>query len=327
MGRGGIVSQPQQKIATRDAYGDALVELGKKRSEVVALDADLSGSTKTSKFAKAFPDRFFNIGIAEQDMMGTAAGLAIGGKMPFASTFAVFATGRAWEQIRQSICYPNLNVKIVASHAGVTVGEDGGSHQSLEDIAVMRVLPNMTVIVPADGVETAQVVEAIAGHRGPCYVRTGRNKVPVLFGPDYRFTIGKAHVFHAGKDAAVIAAGIMVAEALKAREMLLAEGIDAGVINMSTIKPLDAEAVIAAAKRCGAVVTAEEHSIIGGLGGAVAECLAESCPVPMVRIGVRDQFGTSGEPDGLVKHYKLSAADIATAVKEAIRKKKVRSKE
>jgi len=315
------VSQPQQKIATRDAYGDALVELGKKREDVVALDADLSGSTKTSKFAKAFPDRFFNIGIAEQDMMGTAAGLAIGGKVPFASTFAVFATGRAWEQIRQSICYPNLNVKIVASHAGVTVGEDGGSHQSLEDIAVMRVLPNMTVIVPADGVETSQAIEAVAAYKGPCYVRTGRNKVPVICPPDYRFRIGKAHVFHEGKDAAIIATGIMVAEALKAHDLLKAEGIDAGVINMSTIKPLDAEAVIAAAKRCGAVVTAEEHSIIGGLGSAVAEVLAESAPAPMVRVGIRDQFGTSGDPDGLLAHYKLSAADLKAAVHEVIKKK------
>ena len=311
-----------QKIATRDAYGDALVALGKRRSDVVALDADLSGSTKTSKFAKAFPDRFFNIGIAEQDMMGTAAGLAIGGKLPFASTFAVFATGRAWEQIRQSICYPNLNVKIVASHAGVTVGEDGGSHQSLEDIAVMRVIPHMTVIVPADAAETAQVIEAVAEHRGPCYVRVGRSKVPVLYGPDYQFRIGKARVHHDGRDAAIIATGIMVAEALKARETLLAEGIDAGVINMSTIKPLDEEAVRSAAKRCGAIVTAEEHSIIGGLGSAVAEVLAESLPSPLVRIGVRDQFGTSGEPDGLLTHYKLSAADICAGVREAIKKKK-----
>jgi transketolase len=316
-----VSQQPQQKIATRDAYGDALVELGKKRNDVVALDADLSGSTKTSKFAKAFPDRFFNVGIAEQDMMGTAAGLAIGGKLPFASTFAVFATGRAWEQVRQSICYPNLNVKIVASHAGVTVGEDGGSHQSLEDIAVMRVLPHMTVIVPADGVETAQAVAAVAEHVGPCYMRTGRNKVPVLFGSDYKFQIGKAHVFHAGKDAAIIATGLMVTEALRARETLLAEGINAGVINMSTIKPLDAEAVVDAAKRCGAIVTAEEHSIIGGLGSAVAEVLSELSPTPLVRIGVRDQFGTSGDSDGLMKHYRLSATDIRDGVKEAIKKK------
>ena len=295
--------------------------LGKKRNDVVALDADLSGSTKTAKFAKMFPDRFFNIGIAEQDMIGTAAGLAIGGKLPFASTFAVFATGRAWEQVRQSVCYPNLNVKIVASHAGITVGEDGGSHQSVEDIAVMRVLPNMTVIVPADGPETMQAIEAVAEYKGPCYVRVGRNKVPTLFGEDYKFKIGKAHVFHEGGDAAIIATGIMVAEALTARDLLKAEGIDAGVINMSTIKPLDADAVIAAAKRCGAIVTAEEHSIIGGLGGAVAEVIAESAPVPMKRIGVKDLFGTSGDQEGLLKHYGMSASDIVAAVKEVIKKK------
>ena len=310
-----------QKIATRDAYGDALVSLGKKRDDVVVLDADLSGSTKTGKFAKAFPDRFFNIGIAEQDMMGTAAGLAIAGKLPFASTFAVFATGRAWEQVRQSICYPNVNVKIVASHAGITVGEDGGSHQSVEDIALMRVLPHMTVIVPADGPETQQAIEAVAAHTGPCYVRVGRNKVPTLFGDDYRFRIGKAHVFNEGRDAAIIATGLMVAESLKARDLLKAEGIDAGVINMSTIKPLDAEAVIAAAKHCGALVTAEEHSIIGGLGGAVAEVISESCPVPLVRVGVKDVFGTSGDQEGLLKHYGMSAEDIAAAVKAAMRKK------
>jgi transketolase len=310
------------KIATRDAYGDALVNLGKKRNDVVVLDADLSGSTKTGKFAKAFPERFFNIGIAEQDMVGTAAGLSIAGKLPFASTFAVFATGRAWEQVRQSVCYPNLNVKIVASHAGITVGEDGGSHQSVEDIALMRVLPHMTVIVPADGPETLQAIEAVAEHKGPCYVRVGRNKVPTLFGEDYKFKIGKAHVFSAGKDAAIIATGLMVAEALKARDILKSEGVEAGVINMSTIKPIDADAIIAAAKQCGAIVTAEEHSIIGGLGGAVAEVLAESAPVPLVRIGVKDTFGTSGDQEGLLKHYGMSANDIATAVKAVMKRKK-----
>lgn len=311
-----------EKIATRDAYGDALVALGKRRSDVVVLDADLSGSTKTSKFAKAFPERFFNIGIAEQDMVGTAAGLAQAGKLPFVSTFAVFATGRAWEQIRQSVCYPNVNVKIVASHAGITVGEDGGSHQSVEDIAVMRVIPNMTVIVPADGEETRQAIEAVSEIKGPCYVRVGRNKVPTIFGKDYKFKIGKAHVFYEGRECAIIATGIMTAEALTAREMLKAEGIDAGVINMSSIKPLDSDAVIEAARRCGAVVTAEEHSIIGGLGGAVAEVLSEHCPVPVVRVGVRDQFGTSGDHAGLMKHYGLTAADIVKAVKEAINKKR-----
>jgi transketolase len=311
-----------QKVATRDAYGDALVGLGKKRDDVVVLDADLSGSTKTAKFAKVFPDRFFNIGIAEQDLMGTAAGLAVAGKLPFVSTFAVFATGRAWEQVRQSICYPNLNVKIVASHAGITVGEDGGSHQSVEDIAVMRVIPHMTVIVPADGPETLQAIEAVAEYKGPCYVRVGRSKVPSLFGDDYTFKIGKAHAFNEGKDAAIIATGIMVAEALKARDLLRAEGVDAGVINMSTIKPLDIDAVVAAAKRCGAIVTAEEHSIIGGLGGAVAEALAESAPVPMVRIGVKDKFGTSGDHEGLLKHYEMSANDIVAAVKQVVNKKR-----
>lgn len=311
-----------QKIATRDAYGDALVSLGKTRADVVVLDADLSGSTKTAKFAKAFPDRFFNIGIAEQDMVGTAAGLSIAGKLPFVSTFAVFATGRAWEQIRQSVCYPNMNVKIVASHAGITVGEDGGSHQSIEDIAVMRVIPNMTVIVPADGVETTQAIYAAAQHKGPCYIRTGRNKVPVLFDSQYKFEIGKAHVFHKGTHAAIIATGIMCAEALAARDALKSEGLDVGVINMSTIKPLDREAVLDAARRCGALVTAEEHSIIGGLGGAVAEVLAESYPVPMARIGVKDAFGCSGDQDGLLKHYGLSAGHIASAVKEVLGKKK-----
>lgn len=316
------MSQAQQKIATRDAYGDALVNLGKKRNDVVVLDADLSGSTKTSKFAKAFPERFFNIGIAEQDMMGTAAGLAIGGKLPFVSTFAVFATGRAWEQVRQSICYPNLNVKIVASHAGVTVGEDGGSHQSVEDIAVMRVIPHMTVIVPADGPETLQAIEAVAEYKGPCYVRVGRNKVPTVCGEGYQFKIGKAHVFHEGKDAMIIATGLMNGEALKARDLLKAEGLDVGVMNMSTIKPLDADAVMTAAKKCGAIVTAEEHSIIGGLGGAVAEVLAEQGSVPLARIGVKDSFGTSGDGEGLLKHYGMSAGDIAAAVKEVVKKKK-----
>jgi transketolase len=310
------------KIATRDAYGDALVALGKKRNDVVVLDADLSGSTKTGKFAKAFPERFFNIGIAEQDMVGTAAGLALAGKVPFASTFAVFATGRAWEQVRQSVCYPNLNVKIVASHAGITVGEDGGSHQSVEDIAVMRVIPNMTVIVPADGPETLQAIEAVAEYKGPCYVRVGRNKVPTLFGEDYKFKIGKAYVFNEGRDAAIIATGLMVAESIRARDLLKAEGIDAAVINMSTIKPLDTDAITVAANRCGAIVTAEEHSIIGGLGGAVAEVLCESAPVPMARIGVKDTFGSSGDQEGLMKQYGLSAGDIVTAVKEVIKKKK-----
>ncbi|HLB12978.1 MAG TPA: transketolase family protein, partial [Dehalococcoidia bacterium] len=269
------------KTATRDAYGKALLELGRQNESVVALDADLSGSTKTKVFAKEFPERFFNIGIAEQDMVGVAAGLAVGGKIPFASTFAVFATGRAWEQIRQSVCYPDLNVKIVASHAGITVGEDGGSHQSVEDIAIMRAIPNMTVIVPADGPETAKAVAAMEKHFGPAYIRVGRSKTDDIYDDSYDFRVGRANTLRKGRDATIIACGIMVAMAVKAAEELSHKGLSVGVINMSTIKPLDTDAVLTAAAESGAIVTAEEHSIIGGLGGAVAEALAEGCPVPM----------------------------------------------
>jgi transketolase len=313
------------KVATREAYGKALLELGRQNPSVVALDADLSGSTKTKVFAKEFPERFFNIGIAEQDMMGVAAGLAHGGKIPFASTFAVFATGRAWEQIRQSVCYPDLNVKIVASHAGVTVGEDGGSHQSVEDISLMRSIPNMTVIVPADGTETHKAVLAMGRHKGPAYIRVGRAKIDNIYDESYNFRIGKADVLKTGKDATIIACGIMVGMALKASEELSHEGLAVGVINMSTIKPIDADAVISAAQESGAVVTAEEHSVIGGLGSAVAEVLGEGCPVPMKRIGVKDTFGCSGKPDELLKHYGLTVEDIKGAVKEVFdRKAKVR---
>ena len=309
------------KMATREAYGKALLELGRKDGRVVALDADLSGSTKTKVFGKEFPERFFNMGIAEQDMIGAAAGFALAGKVPFASTFAVFATGRAWEQIRQSVCYPKLNVKVVASHAGITVGEDGGSHQSVEDIALMRVLPNMTVIVPADGIETTKAIMAMGEHTGPAYVRVGRSKVETIFDDSYDFKIGKAHVFSEGRDADIIACGIMVELALKAASELAADGLSVGVINMSTIKPLDSEAIVAAARRSGAIVTAEEHSVIGGLGGAVAEVLSEECPVPMVRIGIKDKFGGSGKPEELMKHFGLTVEDIKAAVKSAIARK------
>ncbi|MCE5312002.1 MAG: transketolase family protein [Nitrospiraceae bacterium] len=300
-----------EAVATRDAYGTALAELGRKNSRVVALDADLSCSTKTNKFAKAFPERFFNIGISEQDMVGTACGLSLAGKIPFASTFAVFATGRAWEQLRQSVCYSNLNVKIAATHGGLTVGEDGASHQSLEDIAITRALPNMTVIVPADGYETVQAINAAAEYEGPVYIRLGRAKVPAVMPADYKFKIGRAHVFSLGRDVTIIATGIMVAEALAAKELLSKEGIDAGVINMACIKPLDKEAVISAAKASRLIITAEEHSVIGGLGGAVAECLSENCPKPLIRIGTNDTFGCSGTPKELLKLFKLTAADIA----------------
>jgi len=309
------------KMATREAYGKALLELGRKNDRVVALDADLSGSTKTKVFGKEFPERFFNIGIAEQDMIGTAAGLSLAGKIPFASTFAVFATGRAWEQIRQSVCYPKLNVKVVASHAGITVGEDGGSHQSVEDIALMRVLPNMTVIVPADGVETAKAIMAMDSFFGPTYIRVGRDKVNTLFDESYDFKIGKAHVFSEGTDATVIACGLMVDMALKAAEELAAEGLSVGVMDMATIKPLDRDAVVNAARKSGAIVTAEEHSIIGGLGGAVAEAVSEDCPVPMRRVGIKDTFGSSGKPSELLEHYGLTVGAVKSAVKEVVAKK------
>lgn len=302
------------KTATREAYGKALVELGSKDERVVVLDADLSKSTMTTFFAKEFPGRFFNMGIAEQNLMATAAGLALSGKIPFASTFAIFATGRAYEQIRNAIAYAGVNVKIAASHAGITVGEDGASHQSVEDIALMRVIPNMTVIVPADAEEARQAVFAAADYYGPVYLRLGRPAVPVIYDSGYEFKIGRAHRLREGKDAAVIACGIMVYEALQAAEELSAEGIEITVLNLSTIKPLDTEAIISAAAT-GAVVTAEEHTVIGGLGGAVAEVLAVNKPVPMAMVGIEDTFGESGTPAGLMAKYNLTAAAIKAAVK------------
>ena len=312
-------------IATRDAYGEALLELGKKRKDIVVLDADLSGSTKTGKFAKAFPDRFFNIGIAEQDMIGTAAGLALSGKLPFASTFAVFETGRAWEQVRQTICYSNLNVKLVATHGGISVGEDGASHQATEDIALMRVLPNMTVIVPADAFETRLVIHAIADYCGPVYVRLGRSNVPAVMPGDYKFSIGKGYTFSTGKDVNIVAMGIMVSIALEAARILTMEGIQTGVINMSTVKPLDTKTLLRVAKTCMLVVTAEEHSIVGGLGGAVSEFLSETHPVHVLRIGLKDAFGCSGRPEELMKHYGLTAEDIVRTVKETLKQLRVTS--
>lgn len=308
-------------IATRDAYGEALAKLGETNEDVVVLDADLSGSTKTALFAKKFPERFFNIGIAEQDMMGTAAGLAASGKIPFASTFAIFATGRAWEQVRQSIAYPKLNVKIVATHAGITVGEDGASHQSVEDIAVMRVIPHMTVIVPADGIEIRKVIEGIVKYNGPVYVRASRGKSPVVLDDSYTFEIGKGTVLRDGCDVAVVACGIMVPKALDAADILKKEGLSARVINISTIKPLDVSLIATAARETGCMVTAEEHSIIGGLGGAVAEALAENCPVPLKRVGVDDKFGTSGDADRLMELYGLTAENIAKAAREVVKRK------
>lgn len=303
-----------ESIATREAYGKTLVELVENK-DIVVLDADLAGATKTAMFKKACPERFFDMGIAEGDMMGTAAGLAVSGKIPFASTFAIFAAGRGFEQIRNSICYPNINVKIAATHAGVTVGEDGGSHQAIEDISLMRSLPNMVVLNPADAVEARQMVLAAAEYVGPMYLRFGRAATPVIHDESYKFELGKGEVVKEGKDVSIIATGIMVAKALEAAETLKADGIDAEVINISTIKPLDNELVLASAKKTGKVVTAEEHSIIGGLGSAVCELLAEEHPVKVTRIGVKDVFGQSGLPAALLEHYGLTAADIVKACK------------
>jgi transketolase len=307
-------------VATRDAYGEALLELGKRRLDVVVLDADLSGSTKTGKFGKAFPERFFNLGVSEQDMIGMASGLSLTGKLPFASTFAVFETGRAWEQIRQTVCYSNLNVKLVATHSGITVGEDGASHQAVEDIALMRVLPNMTVIVPADGLETTQVINAIADeYYGPVYVRLGRSKVPSVMPQKYLFRIGKAYTFHMGKDVTIIAAGIMVSMALEAAQMLRKFGIDAGVINMSTIKPLDTKTLLKVAKTSRILVTAEEHSVIGGLGSAVSEFLSEHHPAQVIKIGMKDEFGCSGASEELLQFYGLTSNAIVKTIKKALK--------
>ncbi len=311
--------QGKKPKATRAAYGDALLELGKKYPNIVALDADLSGSTKTGKFAKEFPDRFFNIGVAEQDMIGTAAGLSLTGKIPFTSTFAVFETGRAWDQIRLVVCYSNTNVKLVATHGGITVGEDGASHQALEDVALMRALPNMTVIVPADATETESVINAVADYKGPVYVRLGRSNVPYVMPDDYEFKIGKAHIFKIGKDVNIIASGIMVDLANKAAEILTNEGIDTGVINMASIKPLDEEAVLSAAQNSRLVVTAEEHSVIGGLGGAVCEYLSENCPVQVKRIGLPDTFGCSGPSSDLLKYYGITVENMVETIKTSLK--------
>ena len=313
-----------EKIATREAYGETLVELGKGNPNIVVLDADLSKSTMTNKFDKAFPDRHFNFGVAEANMISTAAGLATCGKIPFASSFAVFASGRTWEQIRMSICYPELNVKIVATHGGVTVGEDGASHQANEDIAIMRALPNMTVIVPADGIETKKAVRAIADYVGPVYMRLGRSAIPVVFDESYDFMIGRAVVIRPGDDVSIFACGIMTAEALEAAQMLAEEGISTEVINVSTIKPLDVETILDSVRKTGCAVSAEEHTIIGGLGGAIAETLIDAYPVPLERVGVSDTFTESGKPAELLKKYGMTPADIAGAAKLAIRHKRER---
>ena len=302
--------------ATRAAYGRTLVELGKENPNVVVLDADLSGSTQTKHFAKEFPERFFNMGIAEQNMLSVAAGLARAGKLPFASSFAMFAVGRAWEQMRNSICHNHLNVKICATHAGLTVGEDGASHQIIEDIAITRTIPTMTVIVPADSTEASQAVRAAAEHEGPVYIRLGRANLPVLFNDKYKFQIGKANVIKEGTDVTLIACGVMVYRTLDAAKLLEEQGISAEVINVACIKPIDSETIIKSVSKTGKVVTAEEHNIHGGLGDAVAAVIGENCPAKLKRIGVEDQFGQSGKGMELLDHYGLTAENIAKAAVE-----------
>ena len=308
-----------KKVATRASYGNALVELGKKYDNVIVLDADLANATQTGIFQKEFPDRHIDCGIAECNMTGIAAGLSTCGKVPFVSTFAMFAAGRAYEQVRNSIGYPQLNVKIGATHGGISVGEDGASHQCLEDFALMRVIPGMVVACPSDDIEAKALVEAAYQHQGPVYMRFGRLAVPVINDrPDYTFELGKGIVLREGKDLTIIANGLCVAPALEAAEKLAEEGIDAKVINMHTIKPLDTELVIAAAKETGKVVTVEEHSVIGGLGGAVCECLAEAAPVPVKRIGIYDVFGESGAAPALLEKYELDAKGIYRQIKEFV---------
>ena len=312
-----------KKIATREAYGKALAALANTNENVVVLDADLSKSTKTADFKAVAPERFFNMGIAEGNMMGVAAGLSTCGKVPFVSTFAMFAAGRAFEQIRNSICYPKLNVKVCATHAGLTVGEDGASHQAIEDISLMRSVPNMVVINPADDIETEAAIKAVAEMEGPCYVRLGRMAVSrVNDETNYNFVIGKGITLAEGNDVAIIATGIMVEAALESKEELAKEGINTRVINIHTIKPIDEELIIKAAKETGVIVTAEEHSVIGGLGSAVAEVVSENCPVPVLRVGVKDTFGESGKPNELLEKYGLTSNDIVNKVKKALELKK-----
>jgi transketolase len=308
--------------ALRVVYGETLARLGAEIPEIVVLDADLSKSTRTATFAKAFPGRFHDMGISEQDMLSTAAGLATAGLIPFASSFAIFASGRAWEQLRNSICYPNLNVKIVATHGGITVGEDGGSHQAVEDLAITRVIPNLRVIVPADGLETAQVIEAIAREPGPFYVRLPRGEGPTVHPADYRFAIGRAALLREGSEVTLAACGLMVDVALRAAELLAVGGLSARVLSVSTLKPLDATALERAARETGALVTLEEHSVIGGLGSAICETLSGCCPVPVLRLGMNDEFGQSGSAKELLVHYRLTAEAAAELARQAVAMKR-----
>lgn len=309
----------QEQLYQRDIYGQTLVELGRTNKDIVVLDADLSGSTRTSLFAKEFPERFFNFGVAEQNMMSSAAGLASCGKIVFVSTFAIFATGRAWDQVRNSVCYNNFNIKIVASHAGITVGPDGASHQALEDIALMRVIPNINIIVPCDGPQTRDAVLASFNTKGPFYVRLGRPKVPTIENKG-EFKLGKAEVLTSGDDIAIIACGIMVSEALAAVKNLLSKGIKARLINIHSIRPLDSETILKAAKETRGIIVCEEHTVIGGLASSIQEVVAETAPVKVVCLGIKNKFGQSGEPADLLKEYNLTSNDIEKAASLLLRK-------
>lgn len=305
----------EKKIATRQSYGEALANLGEKNKNIVVLDADLSEATKTNIFAKKFPDRFIDVGIAEQNLMGMAAGLATYGKIPYVSTFAVFAAGRAYDQIRNSICYPKLNVKICATHAGMTVGEDGATHQMLEDLSLMRTLPNMTVLSPSDDTQTKWMIEEISKIQGPVYVRLARVATPVIYDENQKFEIGKMIQLGDGTDATVVATGVMVAESLKAQEQLAEEGINIRVVDVHTIKPIDKEMIIKCAKETKKIITIEDHSIIGGLGSSICEVLSEEYPTKVIRMGMQDRFGKSGKGEQLLKYFKMDSEAIKLAVK------------
>lgn len=307
------------KKSTRQAYGEALVELGRQNNNIVVLDADLTKSTKTNLFQEAFPERHINVGIAEADLIGTAAGLATCGKIPFASTFAMFAAGRAFEQIRNTVAYPKLNVKIAPTHAGISVGEDGGSHQSVEDISLMRSIPGMVVLSPADATETKKMIFAAAEYNGPVYIRMGRLDVPVLFDDSYDFQIGVANTIKEGTDVTILATGLMTARALEAAEKLQAEGVSVRVVNVGTIKPLDGETVLKAAQETKFIVTAEEHSVIGGLGSAVSEFLSETHPTLVKKVGIYDVFGQSGKAEELLEKYELTAIKLISVIKETLK--------
>ena len=311
-----------EKKATRDGFGEGLLELGRTHPEVVVLSGDLGDSTRAIWFQKEFPKRFFEMGIAEQDMIGTACGLALSGKIPFACSFGVFVTGRAWEQIRTSVCNMNLNVKIGGSHCGISVGADGTTNEAMEDISIMRAQVHMTVLVPCDAIEAKKATLAAASIPGPVYLRLGRNPAPIVTRPEDPFVVGKANVIRQGKDVSLFACGLMVSEAMAASEILAKEGIRARIVNMHTVKPVDRDAVVSACRETGAIVTAEEHTVLGGFGSAVAEVVVEECPVPMARIGIQDRIGESGEPDELFREFHLTASDIAQAARDVIRRKK-----